>query len=73
MRHALCLAGSVACSRNLLRPADAHNEPTRQLLKRSIALIVGKQQFTAQVISKGFPHVRSRRGKSPEVIVYTIS
>jgi hypothetical protein len=73
VRNALWLTSSVAGSRNLLRPADAHNEATRQFLKRSLALIVSKQQLTAQIISKGFPHVRFRRGKSPEITVYTIS
>jgi hypothetical protein len=36
-------------------------------------LIVGKKQSTAQIIPKGFPHVRLRRRKSPEIIVYTVS
>ena len=55
VRHTLRLAGTVASSRNLLRPTDAHNEPACQFLKRSFALVVGEQQFAAQVISKGFP------------------
>jgi hypothetical protein len=72
VRHTFWLTGTVASSRNLLRPPHAHNEATRQFLKRSLALIIGKQQFTAQIITKGFPHVRIR-AKSPEIIVYTIS
>ncbi len=61
VRHTLWLTSSLAGSRNLLRPPDAHNEPARQFLKRSLALIVGKQQSTAQIITKGFPHARIRR------------
>jgi hypothetical protein len=73
MRHTLWLSGPVACGGNLLRPTKAHNEATSQFLKRPLALVVGKQQLTAQIISKGFPHVLVRRGKSPEITVYTIS
>jgi hypothetical protein len=58
MRHTLWLTGAVACGGNLLRPTKAHNEAPCQFLKRALALIVSKQQFTAQIVSRGFPHVR---------------
>jgi hypothetical protein len=39
----LGLPTAVPLRRNLLGPAKAHNEPFRQLLKRSRALIIGQQ------------------------------
>ena len=71
VRHSLGLTGAVARGGNLLRPTNTHHKTTGQLLQRSLALIVSKQQLTAQIISKGFPHICVRRRVSPKT-VYTI-
>ena len=71
VRHSLGLTGAIAHGGNLLRPANAHQKTTGQFLQRSLTLIVGEKQFTAQIISKGFPHICVRRRVSP-MTVYTI-
>ena len=68
VRQTFSLAGAVARGGNLLRPADTHQKTTGKFLQRSFALIVGQQKLTAQIIPKGFPHIRVRRRVSPNTI-----
>src|ERR1035441_6158515 len=71
VRHALGLPGAVPLCGNLFRPAHAHQEAIRQLLQRLLALIVGQQKLTAQVIPIWLRHRFTRRRVSPN-LVYTI-
>ena len=71
VRHSLGLTGTVARGGNLFCPAFTDQKPIGKFSKRSLALIVGEKQLTAQIISKGFPHVCVRRRVSPKQ-VYTI-
>jgi hypothetical protein len=54
--HPLSLPIAIPLRGNLLCPAHAHQEAIRKLLQRVLALIVGQQKFTAQVIPISFPH-----------------
>src|SRR5664279_2416859 len=71
VRHALGLPSAVPLCGNLFRPAQAHQEAIRKLLQRLLALIVGQQKLTAQVIPIWLRHRFTRRRVSPN-IVYTI-
>jgi hypothetical protein len=71
VRHALRQTGAVARGGNLFCPAFTDQKPIGKFSKRSLALIVGEKQLTAQIISKGFPHICVRRRVSPKQ-VYTI-
>ena len=56
VRNPLGLASAVPLRRNFLGPAQAHQEAIRKLLQRLLALIVGQQKLTAQVISIWLRH-----------------
>ena len=71
VRHALGLPSAVPLCGNLFRPAHAHQKAIRQLLQRLLALIVGQQKLTAQVIPIWLRHRFTRRRVSPN-LVYTI-
>src|SRR5271165_3510417 len=71
VRHALGLPSAVPLCGNLFRPAHAHQEAIRKFLQRRLALIVGQQKLTAQVIPIWLRHRFTRRRVSPNV-VYTI-
>ena len=58
----------TACSIPFRLTANAHQKPTGQFLQRSLALIVGEKQLTAQIISKGFSHRCVRRRVSPNTV-----
>src|ERR1035437_5208918 len=72
VRHSLALPITAPLRRNLLRPAHAYQESIGKLLQRLLALIVGQQKLTAQVIPISFRHRFTRRRVSPK-LVYTIS
>lgn len=57
VRHTLCLTCAISLSRDLLRPAQAHDKPLRQFFQRSISGVVGRQKFPAQVIPIRFTHI----------------
>ena len=57
---------------NLLRPAHTYQEAIRKLLQRLLALIVGQQKLTAQVISIWLRHQSTCRRVLPKQ-VYTIT
>jgi hypothetical protein len=70
--HALSLPIAIPLCGNLLRPAYTHQKAIRKFLQRVLALIVGQQKFTAQIIPISFRHRCTRRRASLN-IVYTIT
>ena len=70
--HALGLTTALALCGNLLCPANTDQKAGRQLFQRTLALVVGQQKLTAQIIPIGSPHLFTRRRQSPQ-LVYTIT
>jgi hypothetical protein len=70
--HALGLTTALALCGNLLCPANTDQKAGRQLFQRTLALVVGQQKLTAQIIPIGSPHLFTRRRQSPKS-VYTIT
>jgi hypothetical protein len=66
--HTLSLSSPIPLRRNLLRPTHAYDKTLRQLFQRSIASVVRRQKFPAQIISIRFPHIdlvtENRQAKS---------
>src|SRR5580692_4181417 len=65
MRYPLGLPITVPLRGNLLRPANAHQETIRKFFQRFLALIIGQQKFTAQVIPIWLRHRFTCRRVSP--------